>query len=130
MVASTPPLHAPAANPDQVGRISQIIVGTLISGQVIFGAVVAMLRLGKPGEFGLVSSLGAGFAALAVVMSLFLRRQMASGLILRLAEQRPTDWRTPLAGVYQTKTIVANAVLEGASLFNGSAWPSWGPSLP
>lgn len=121
MLAPKSPPQSPAANADQVGRISQIIVGALITGQVMFGAVAATLRLGKPGEIGLISYLGAGFASLMVVLSLFLRQQMASRLIGQLAEPGPTDWRAALAGVYQTRTIVTNAVLEGAGIFNGVA---------
>jgi hypothetical protein len=68
MLTPTSPPQTPAANPDQVGRISQIIVGALISGQVMFGAVAAMLRLGKLGEIGLIANLGAGFASLMGVM--------------------------------------------------------------
>jgi hypothetical protein len=68
MLAPKSPPQSPAANADQVGRISQIIVGALITGQVMFGAVAATLRLGKPGEIGLISYLGAGLASLMGVM--------------------------------------------------------------
>jgi hypothetical protein len=109
-------------SPDQVGRSAQILVGALIMGLVFFGSIAVMVRQDKTVEMGVLAYLGAGMAALMILISLIMPGQITRDPIRRLAEQRPEDWKPALAGLYQTKTIVANALLEGSGFFNGVAY--------
>ncbi len=109
-------------DPDKVGRITQIIVGALIQGQIIFAAIVLFTRRDQNGQMGLLTYMGAGFAALLILAALVVPGQITASSIRRLESERPADWRTPLAALYQTKQIIEKAFLEGAGFFNGVAY--------
>lgn len=108
--------------PDQVGRTAQIIVGALMMGQIIFLGIALMQGQGKPAVLGPIALLGAVITAMMILVATILSRLSPVAAIRKLAEQRPENWRTALAPIYTTKTILANAPIEGAGFFNGVAY--------
>lgn len=108
--------------PDQVGRTSQIIVGALMMGQIIFLGIALMQGQGKPAVFGPVALLGAVITAMMILVATIVSRISPTAAIRKLAEEHPDNWRTALAPIYTMKTILANAPIEGAGLFNGVAY--------
>lgn len=102
--------------PDSRLRPMQIISLALPAGVVLF-ALVAVVLLGslrQPPAGPLISLLGAGFAAMMVVArfvlpNLLFRPQVPEGETLDVDSA---------CNIYQTRLIVALALLEGAAFFN------------
>ncbi len=111
--------ESPVQNsPENVGQTSQILVAALMMGQVMFAVVALIISQNKQANLGVFACLGAGFATFMIVTSIVMRKLMTAAPIRQIAMENPSDWRQPLAGVYRSKTIVANAMLEGAGFFN------------
>lgn len=108
----------------------QIIAGALIQGIIIFLIVVLSLPA-PPNRLAIFNPyIGLGVALLAMVMSLVIPNVIMNSTKKSLIKGRPIDlpkqfgevsdlgFLTPLAGFFQTKMIIAMALLEGAAFFN------------
>lgn len=105
-------------SPDRVGRVSQIVTGALIAGVVAMGVVTWVTAKGDAPALPVVSLVAAGFSGITVVMRFVIPAIMVAsqkGMLSGVAEQ---ELPQKLAGLYQTKTIVGMALLEGAAFFN------------
>lgn len=104
--------HTPNT-PEQVVRVTQIITGALVMGVVLMAGIVLVglgaLRGAPDGV--LISGLGAAFALVSFVVHLFLPSMVAR-------QQAATADGSQLYAVYQQKTILGLAILEGAAFFN------------
>ncbi|MFV0444525.1 MAG: hypothetical protein ACK5Q5_13225 [Planctomycetaceae bacterium] len=101
---------------EQRVRVLQIIAGALVMGVVLFLvvaiAVLGALRKTSAGEqFSLIA---AGFAIAAWVLHLVLPGAMANAA----ASGDKSAFVEKLCTIYQGKTIIALALLEGAAFFN------------
>lgn len=112
-------------------RTTQILVGALIAGVVIFTLLMVVLRLTDDAavvaDTPFVSFVGAGLAGMALIARPFL------GLIGTVSDDAdagladaPADGVDPAigreAGNWTTATIVRNAILEGPALINVIAY--------
>lgn len=125
-------------------RMMQIIVGALVMGSVLFLAIVLLIptaakpgaeQAGEPGtpflSYVALAYLGAAILAWVVVPGMVVRagrRSIARGTFRLLAfDERASEAKREaleqmgdagrLLMLFQTKTIVATAVLEGATFF-------------
>lgn len=112
----------PPVGPDQVGRISQIIAGALMAGVVLFGVIVlVVIHPGRQQPFHdagqpILTWMASGMAVVMLGMRAIVPALVASAGT-RQALASGGDLREALAPVYQTKTIIGNAMLEGAAFF-------------
>jgi hypothetical protein len=108
----------------------QIIAGALIQGVIIFFVVVFFLPI-PPNRLAVLNSyIGLGFALLAMVMSLVVPNIIMASAKTSLVKGKPIEllkqfgevsnlgFLAPLAGLFQTRMIIAMALLEGAAFFN------------
>jgi hypothetical protein len=111
-------------------RTTRIIVIALIVGVVFFGGFLVTMGLAnrQPNQI-LIAYIAAGFAAVAIPTSIFASSALANKAVQSIAAgtfKTPGQMRhmqidddlSRLALVYQQKTIVAGAFLEGAAFFN------------
>lgn len=112
----------PQVGPDQVGRLSQIIAGALMMGVVMFAVIVLVVinpgpaqPVDNPGQ-PILTWMAAGMAAVMLGMRAIVPALVASAGT-RQALANGGDLREALAPVYQTRTIIGNAMLEGAAFF-------------
>lgn len=98
--------------PEQAVRVAQIITGALVMGVVLFAGIAVLVvgALDDPADGVIVSGMGAAFAVVAFAMHL-----VVPSMIARQARTYDT---MRLYGVYQQKTIIGLALLEGAAFFN------------
>lgn len=109
----------------------QIIAGALIQGVVVFLVVVMFFLPVPPNRLAVLNSyIALGFALVAMVMSLVVPNIIVASTKKSLVKGRPIDlpkqfgevsnlgFLAPLAGLYQTKMIIAMALLEGAAFYN------------
>ncbi|MGD9857932.1 MAG: hypothetical protein AB7U20_23555 [Planctomycetaceae bacterium] len=106
-------MSQPASSPEQVVRVLQIITGALVMGVVMFAAIAGLAAgaLSGPPSGVIVSGVAVVLAAASFVMHLIVPPVIAK------QAGHATDTQG-LYGVYQTKTIVGLAILEGAAFFN------------
>ncbi len=104
--------------PESVGRISQIIAGALVMGVVVFACVAFFIAKGDGPQLPMISFLAIGFAGVATVMRFVVPTILVNGGKAQLKQAANDEQPMVLAGLYQTKTIVGMAVLEGAAFFN------------
>ena len=114
----------PPIKPESVGRISQIIAGALIAGVVMFACVAFFVAKGEPTKSPMLALIGAGMAAMAVVVRFIVPTIIVNAGKARLKEATAADVMIQLAGLYQTKMIVGMAVLEGAAFVSLIAYIS------
>jgi hypothetical protein len=112
-------------------RVMQIIVVALAMG--CFTALAAMFSLrdanaAKP-DPPVLTYLGLAFCASVVVARLIVPRAIVSAVRARLAEQQRTDSVEPLLGAFQSRMIVAAALLEGGAFFMAVAYLLEGHAL-
>lgn len=103
-------------NLEQTVRTLQIITLAMVTGVLLFAGIVVFLQLtqdaGPNAATGvIISTLGAGFAVAAFVMHL-----VVPSLIARQQARSASDEQ--LYEVFQSKTIIGLALLEGAAFFN------------
>jgi hypothetical protein len=97
-------------------RAMQIVAGALMAGVVFFGVIVIVNgSLNQPPKAGILSFIGVGFAALMFVLHLIVPGIMAKNVKL---ESTGTSEVERWCGMYQTKMIIAFALLEGAAFLN------------
>ena len=98
---------------DQTVRALQIITGSLVMGVLLLAAiaVVGLGVLAPPPQGLILSGIGVVFAVAAFVMHL-----VVPAIIAR--QQARSAEGDALHGIYQQKTIVGLAILEGAAFFN------------
>lgn len=109
----------------------QIIAGALIQGVVVFLVVVMFFLPVPPNRLAVLNSyIALGFALVAMVMSLVVPNIIVASTKKSLVKGRPIDlpkqfgevsnlgFLAPLAGLFQTKMIIAMALLEGAAFYN------------
>lgn len=109
----------------------QIIAGALIQGVVVFLVVVVFLLPPPPNRVAVFSSyIGLGFALVAMAMSLVVPNIILASTKKSLVKGKPSEllkqygevsnlgFLAPLTGLYQTRMIIAMALLEGAAFFN------------
>ena len=104
--------------PESVGRISQIIAGALVMGVVIFACIAFFIAKGDGPQFPMMSLMAIGFAGVATVMRFVIPTVIVNGGKAQLKQTAADEQPMVLAGLYQTKTIVGMALLEGAAFFN------------
>jgi|GEM_PF-3063910 len=104
--------------PASVGRTAMIIAGALIQGVVIFAGVAYFIGKGQPAQSPMISFIGAGTAAMMVVMRFILPTIIVNGAKAKLKEASDSDLMPQLANLYVTKTVVGMAVLEAGAFFN------------
>jgi len=104
--------------PESVGRISQVIAGALIMGVVTFGVVAFIIGKAEPPKLPMISIMAGGFALMATAMRFVVPMIVVNGANAGLQQVDSTDLMNQLAGLYQTKTIIGFALLEGAAFFN------------
>ncbi|MDH3719329.1 MAG: hypothetical protein OES79_14515 [Planctomycetota bacterium] len=111
----------------QCTRRMQIIAGTLASSVVVFGVVVLVMRQGEPAESAVVS-----YVAIPYTIACLVGSPIVAARVARMAQQSlvqgtlkpPPNAPTGssdvglLAGVYQTRLIIAAAIIEGAAFLN------------
>jgi hypothetical protein len=121
-----PPMVLPpeGTDPRKLVLTMQIICGALMMGLVTFGGIAITLGFNKQGPANqgelIVPLMGAGFAAIIIVVSLIVPPQVAKAGIRQITTIRPIDdiSKLDLYMAYQTKMIVGCALLEGAGFFN------------
>jgi hypothetical protein len=105
----------------------QIIVGTLASSVVVFAVVALVMRHGEPAERAVISYVAIPFTIACLVGSPIVASRVAGIARQSLIEgtlKPPPDAPTGssdvglLAGVYQTRLIIAAAIIEGAAFMN------------
>jgi len=105
-------------DPNQVGRVTQIVSAALMFGILTFSGVAFVIGRGEGDGQPIVSFVGVGFAAIALVLQFFVPNAlvMAQGGTLRQisGEER----RRALGGLYMTRTLIVMAILEGAAMLN------------
>jgi len=114
-------------------RVTQIIVGTLAAGVFFFMVVMLVLsgmQFQPMGAEAVISLVGAGIGVMAVPPRLLVPSLIVNSSVQRIARGTWTPGRQPmgqsppetdegkLLQVFLTKTIVGNAILEGAAFFN------------
>ena len=113
--------------PESVGRTTQIIAGALIMGVVVFGGfafIAVQTGEGLPPQFPMISVLAAGFALMATLMRFVVPMIIVNSAKSQLLEADESERPNRLAALYQTKTIIGFALLEGAAFFNLLAYIS------
>lgn len=113
MSQPTPP------NTENVVRVAQIIAGALVLGVLMFAGVAVAISIGKPAAARpVVTYVALVVAGMMIVARYFVPKSMASAQRRQAADAGTRgdaeEW-TALGMVYQTKTIVAFALLEGAA---------------
>jgi hypothetical protein len=110
--------QSPSVDPKRVGVSSSIVAGSLVMAVVFFAGIALSQRLGKaPGE-PMLTWVGVGFAALVIVPAIVVPRVMTNAGLARLESYEGDDAERALAGLYQSRVIVAQAMPEGAAFFN------------
>lgn len=104
-------------NADRVGLISQIIVGAMIAGVVIFAAIAFLAFPVKRAEEPMFGWIAAAAAALALGARAVVPRLVANSAATKALEVHQVDPRRALAPIYQTKVILGSALLEGTAFF-------------
>jgi hypothetical protein len=104
--------------PTAVVRISQIVAGALITGVVIFAGIAFFIANGAPPPTPLISLIAVAFAGVIAVMRFVVPRLMVGATKNQLRGMPEPELLLRLAGLYQSKTIVGLALLEGAAFFN------------
>lgn len=102
-------------------RTMQIIAAGLIAGVLFFGVIAVTQAIGKPPGDPLLGYLGAGFAVMAAMLGSVLPTVISRSACRRLQRRADLDQaeRTGvLVAIFQTKMIVALALLEGAAFLN------------
>lgn len=96
-------------------RILTIILLALVMGQIIFASVVifALNAWNQPSTGVLMGGIGALFAVQMFAMAVFIPT-MAQKAGLKRADGSPES----IIPIYQTKTIIAAALLEGSGFLN------------
>lgn len=94
----------------------QIITIALVMGVVFFAGIVVFIGgLNGPPTGQFMAILAAGFAAIMTVLHFVVPPIFARSAVDGISSKaEPTVW----VGVFQTKTIIAMALLEGAAFFN------------
>jgi hypothetical protein len=115
---------------DYLGRrtlVMQIIAGALASSVVVFAVVTLVVRQGEPAESAVIS-----YVAIPLTIACLVGSPIVASRIVGIARQSlvqgtlkpPPDAPTGngdvalLAGIYQTKLIIAAAMIEGAAFLN------------
>src|SRR5687768_15376713 len=109
-----------SSDPNVVVRTGQIVSAALAMGVLMF-AGVALTTVGdqKPAGDASMAYIAAGFAAVAVMMSMIVPRIVSAAALANLpprSHANPSDearLRT-IYGAFQTRNIVGAAMLEGA----------------
>ena len=110
-----------------VTRVCQIIVFALAMGISSFAVVAIMQGLSRePDDTRMLTLMACGLSLVALVASAIVPRMIVAGQRRRLAAaagpltalpSETSDQEQPLAGLFQTKTIVGAALFEGAAFF-------------
>lgn len=106
---------------DEFVRNARIITAGMMSGIVVFAVIATALLLGKePGE-PLIGYLAAAFGLLALVVRFIVPERIVSAQRRQLCERLKDSPGDPsaeaLGSMFQTKTVLENAVLEFAAFF-------------
>lgn len=110
--------QAPPLDPRRVGVTGSIIAGSLIMGVLIFGGIALSQRLGKEPDEPMLTWVGAGAAAMLVIPAVVVPRLITNAGLAKLESYEGDEAETALAGLYQTRMIVSQAIPEGAAFFN------------
>ena len=120
---------SPEIEPSQMIRTSQNIAISLRGGLVMFALVAISVDHKAALDSSLISNLGAGFAALEIVLQFIVPTLIVNGQITKLknrpvASGRHPDYSKTLAGLFQQKMVIGMALLQGAAFFNLVAFMS------
>jgi hypothetical protein len=141
--APAEPESGPADHLGVTVRTLRIIVGALLFGALAFAGVVLFLQSAVGGNLRggwLLTLMAAVFALIAIPVRFVYPEWLARANVARVARgESPIPERPPeyagivwqLLAIYQTRTIIAAALLEGATFFNLIAylWEGQWPSL-
>lgn len=105
--------------PEQVGRNSMIIVGALMFGLLNFASIALFVgQYAKPSGPVLLSYIGLGAAAVMMVLRFVVPGLITGAATRRTEDQTAESYRQKLATAYQSRTVIGNALLEGAGFLN------------
>ncbi len=126
---------------DAVTRTTQVIVCALAMGLLTFSGFAIFKRMDQQPEDGIFLIIGVVFAAMAIVMRFVVPPLIVSAQRKQIAGMLPDVSREPFAedqqqadseafrqlyGLFQLKTIIAAAILEGAGFMNLIAYMNEG----
>lgn len=120
---SHPPTPTPRYNPDAAIQPVQIIVFALMAGVVVSAAIATVLAPNGPNDAGNQTLCGIYVALTAVtiatrfVVSPIVVKCQMNQLRKKLQSKDESDVKTALFGIFQMKTFIENALLEGAAFF-------------
>lgn len=118
-----PPSPQLPIQPELVGRQAMIIVGALMFGLLNFAGIALFVGSNaKPNGPETLSYFALGSAAVMVALRFFIPGLVTAAATRRTEGQAADAYRQQLATVYQTKTIIGAALLEGAGFFNCVAY--------
>ncbi|QDU39419.1 hypothetical protein Mal4_37640 [Maioricimonas rarisocia] len=106
-------MHTSSIQPEERIRVMQIITLAMVAGVVMFGVVAVLIvgALDEPSESQFISLFAVGVTGLMFGLHLFVPEIVARQAA---ASAGSLDWYQ----VYQVRTIVGLALLEGAAFFN------------
>ena len=119
---------------EYLGRLlmtMRVIIAALVSGVVMFFVVVLVLRGNQPAGQPMIAYVAAGVALMSFAASLFVPQVMVVPVRQSIAAgNAPSEASVPegvgdvgrLGALYQTRVIIAGALLEGAAFFNTIAY--------
>jgi len=106
--------------PANVVRTTQIIIGTLVTGMVVFGGV-AMTSQNEPKQ-SILTIFAAGMAAVQILMWIVIPGIIVKSQLALMKDINKADVMPRLGRIFQIHKIVGAALLEGAGFFNWVAY--------
>ena len=107
-------------SPANLVRTTQIIIGALLTGVILFGAV-AMTGQSEPKQ-SILTIAGAGLAGMQILMWIVIPGMTVRSQLNSMKGLSEADLMLRLGQAYQTQKIIGAALLEGAGLFNCVAY--------
>ena len=111
-------------NAEKVTRTVQVIAGSIMAGMVFFGVVAFVISMGKEPGDPLIGYIAAGFTAVTAIAANIVPGILVQAMIRKqrsaTEQDEPAQQSDSSAGfyvVFQIKTIVEYALLEGAAFF-------------
>ena len=106
--------------PANVVRTTQIIIGTLVTGMVVFGGV-AMTSQNEPKQ-SILTIFAAGMAAVQILMWIVIPGIIVKSQLALMKDINEAEVMPRLGRIFQIHKIVGAALLEGAGFFNWVAY--------
>lgn len=110
------------ANPQSWIRSSQIIAGALMFGVTAFGAIAAVIGGKAPATSPVVAYLAVAVAAQVIALRFFIPGLIVRSQLKTIQNEGASLVTERLPGLFQTRMIMGMALLDGAALFNLTAY--------